>query len=479
MTTRQVIPSPSEVGRSPELFARHMLKIMDKRDQMIPLIYNPLQLHYLKNRTNRDIILKARQIGFSTAIQAEHFRYAITRPSRILTLMDKAENTQNMRDMADRFYTNFPLTIEHDGQIIQRPVRGKDSATVTTYPQLGSKVVMATAGSVDTGRSGSYRFMHGSEVAFWLDADKTVAGALQAGSPQWVVMESTPNGAQGWFYLTCMEALDGKGVWRLHFYPWFKNPEYQSPLEDGEGFDYTDDELKLIKAHGLTPQQIKWRRSKIKEVKERFIQEYPEDPRSCFLLSGRGYFGDIEHCYKAPTGATPQQGHKYVAGLDWGQIEDWTVMPIGDAQTREQVEIVRIHQMPYPDIRKHLISRLRHWGVSTVYAESNSASGNVDSLRREAYEAGLRLTIIGYETSNESKAVDMSALRDALTEGVLKLLPDDIQKAEMRALQVTQTAHNNWRIAAAPGQHDDIPIGNMLMRKALAWGHNYIPPKVR
>src|SRR5690349_9984024 len=103
------IPSPSEVAKSPTLFAKHFLKIMDKRDKIIPLVHNTMQAHYLANRTPRDLILKARQIGFSTAIQGELFRYVVTRPARTLTLANDDENTQKLRRMADRFYDKLPM----------------------------------------------------------------------------------------------------------------------------------------------------------------------------------------------------------------------------------------------------------------------------------------------------------------------------------------------------------------------------------
>lgn len=453
-----------------EDFAAQYLYILDKHKHRCPLVFNFAQKALIERLTGKDIVIKARQLGISTALQARDFKAVMAGSQTTITLAHDDRTTQALRRMADFFYKNLPPRMQ--------PRRAFNNATIATYPDLNSEKVIATAGSANTGRGFTATRIHGSEVCFWKDPEAIIAGLMQAGDPA-VILESTANGATGYIFETVMEALDHKNDWNVIFMPWWFDLDYRIALEEGESLDYSDDELRLIKEHGLTAEQIKFRRTKQRELKHLFPQEYAEDVRLCFLMSGLGYFGDIEHCYTAPTGATPQEGHKYVAGLDWGQIEDWTVMPIGDAKTRQQVEIVRIHQMPYPDIRKHLISRLKYWGVNTLYAEVNSASGNVDSLRREAYEAGLRLTIIGYETSNESKAVDMSALRDALTEGVLGLLPDEIQKAEMRALQVTQTAHNNWRIAAAPGQHDDIPIGNMLMWKALAWGHDYIPPKAR
>src|SRR5512147_1776321 len=118
--------------------------------------------------------------------------------------------------------------------------------------------------------------MHGSEVAFWPDAERIIAGAMQGGNPD-VVLESTPNGAQGYFYERCMEALRGDGVWSLHFYPWWWDDNYRIPLDVGEQPALIGDENQLVEKFGLSYEQIKWRRSKTKELGRLFIQEYPED----------------------------------------------------------------------------------------------------------------------------------------------------------------------------------------------------------
>ena len=44
---------------------------------MIPFIPNEFQLYYLKNKHNRNIILKARQMGFSTIVQIDYLDDAL------------------------------------------------------------------------------------------------------------------------------------------------------------------------------------------------------------------------------------------------------------------------------------------------------------------------------------------------------------------------------------------------------------------
>lgn len=434
------------------------LYIQDKRDQLLPLTLNRAQQHFLANRTGRDLVLKARQMGLSTVIQADQFVAAITTRTRCATLAHDDAGTMFLRRMADRFWVNLP---EH-----VRPPRGLDNATTTSYPTTGSEIFIATAGSKNKGRAGTYTRVHGSEVAFWPDAASVMAGLMQ-GVPDngVVVLESTPNGASGWFYERCMEALDGDSTWALHFLSWWWDDGYRMALEAGEMLTYTDEEAALATAHSLTPEQIKWRRAKQKELGRLFPQEYPEDPQSCFLLSGVGYFGDLSDAFTAALDATPQAGHRYVAGLDFAQTTDYTVLSIIDATTMQQVMLLRMNRLPWEEMRRRVIEACRHYNVTALTAETNSmGSTNIEALRSEMGRAGVRTQIVPFTTTNISKAQVMAGLHSAIHEGGLKLLPDAAQRREFVAFTSKQTATGAWSFSAPAGEHDDTVIAS-----ALAW----------
>lgn len=451
---------------------RDRLYILDKRERIVPFKPNRVQAHYLANRTQRNLILKARQQGISTLIQADHFVTAITDTALIATLAHDDQTTQKLRRMAARFYDNLPTGI--------KPPRGLDNATTTTYPLTQSEVTIVTAGSKNAGRGGTYGRVHGSEVAFWKDAESVMAGIMQGVPDRGVIdLESTPNGAQGWFYTRCMEALEGRSDWSLYFYPWWWANEYQIPLENGESLDYTDIERQLIKAHGLTAEQIKWRRKKVDELKHLFLQEYPEDPRTCFLRSGLGYMGDIEHAFTAPVDAMPQDGHEYYAGLDFGQQNDFTVCSVIDKTTMQQVALLRVNQVAWAEMRRQVRELCKRWRVKVLKPETNSmGSTNIEALQNEFYSDGVDTTIVPFTTTNATKAAAMAALRESLhNRPGLRLMPDPTQKHEMNGLQAKQTITGVWQIAAADNEHDDIGIANMLALDAILngvpdWGYD-------
>lgn len=432
----------------------HQLYILDKRNQLVVYTPNVVQSDFLRKRTGRDLVLKARQLGFSTAIQADHFLSAITRTTMAATLAHDDPTTQKLRRMAKRFYDSLSSP----------PPRGLDNATTTTYPQTGSEVTIATAGSVTVGRGGTYSHVHGSEVAFWKDAESLMAGILQ-GVPLdgQIVLESTPNGAQGWFYDRCMEALDGIGDWTLHFYPWWWDVDYRVPLDDGEGLDYRDDERALVEKHGLTPEQIQWRRKKQRELGRLFAQEYPEDPRSCFLASGQGYFSDIadlERVFSAPLYAVYVPTHRYVAALDFGQSQDYSAMSVVDMTTLEEVELWRVNRVPWGDIRYRVLQTCQKWRVLTLHPERNSMGGtNIEELGREFASAGCTTRIVPFDTTAQTKPLMVTAFHWALDEGGLKLLPDAVGKQEIYGYTAAQLPSGAWKYEGKP--HDDTVMARM------------------
>lgn len=447
------IPTPQQVVNSPQMFAVSFLRILDKQKNLVPLRWNKAQKHLHANRTGRDLILKARQLGFSTYTQGELFRRSVTSSRTTLTMAHDDETTQKMRAMADRFW-------EHCKFGEYQPKRKYANSSVTSYPEFDSEVTIGTAGSKAKGRGGTYSDFHGSEVAFWKDAEQIVAGAMQGGNPD-VILESTPNGAQGYFYELCMDAMSGDSVWTLHFYPWWWDENYRS---DGSGLIPTQEESELVAKHGLNLDQIAWRRNKKKELRSFFEQEYPEDPITCFLTSGNSYFGDVSKCFYA---AEPvrQDGHEYVAGLDFGQTNDYTVMIVIDKTERRMVDCLRINKLEWSEQRRRVADVYKKWSVSRMAVEVNSiGSVNFEELSK------LGLSLVSFETTNASKSDLMSKLYEGLHTDGLMLLRNEVLRHEMNTFVSTQTASGMWRLAADGDGHDDTVIA-----LGLAWYAVYRP----
>ena len=503
--------TPAQVAKNPEIFAQTFLKILNKDQKLVPFRWNAAQKDFHEHRTGHDLILKARQLGFSTYVQGEMYRRTVTGTRTTITLAHDDATTQKMRRMADRFHKHCRF-----GDL--QPERYFSNATLSTYPEFDSTATIATAGSPNAGRGDTFTDMHGSEVAFWKNAELIVAGAMQAGSPD-VVLESTPNGAQGFFYERCMEALRGEGIWTLHFYPWWWDPSYRIPVAENERIEYTTEEAALVDAHDLSPEQIKWRRSKQRELKHLFIQEYPEDAYTCFLTSGKSYFGDLSKSFIAPTPGVWIAGHRYAAGLDFGQSNDFTAMPIIDKDEHQQVDLLHINGLEWKEIRNRIRQTSDAWSMSTcedghisrgvkilknedgepilteaaprrkqyicpecgkpakvirpaIRAERNSIGGpNIEALQEDD------LDIIPFETNNETKAEIMAQLYENLhaEQRPMRLQDHPVQRHELNTLVSTQLPSGVWRLAAEGDGHDDTVIGLALANTegATGWLEHY------
>lgn len=449
------------------LFAETFLYIVDTKRRLCRFIPNEAQRHFSRSLTGRDLVLKARHLGFSTFAQARHYRLGITQSVAAATISHEDKSTQKFRRMMDRFHSNMPSDF--------RPRRKYSNATVTTYPDFDSEIEVFTAGNINTGRGGTYTHIHGSEVAFWADPEGLVTGLMQGGEPH-LILESTPNGASGYFFELCMEALDRKNNWTLHFYPWWWEKRYRAELPE-EGLIPDDEiyqelnqyslmsEVELMEKHGLSLNQISWRRGKIKDLKHKYIQEYAEDPKTCFLSSIMSYFGSLQTAYiPVMSVGGYQEGHRYIGGVDWGQMHDYTVLSIIDATTKKQVCLLRMREMSWEEMRRRIRLECVKWHVSYLWVELNAMRSNVEQLRSEFTAHGVSTRIKEFTKTNPNTHEIMSDLHIAVHESGLKLLSDPDQRHEMASFQMVKLPGGGWKLEAAPGAHDDIVVAN-----ALSW----------
>lgn len=277
------------VLKSLPLFAETFLNIRTKSGAIKKFELNRAQ-EYLHQRLEdqlketgkvRALVLKGRQQGVSTYIQARFFHKVITqRGKKAFILTHEAEATKNLFDMTKRYYDSLP-----DGLA---PKSDASNAKELSFKALDSGYSVGTAGNKAVGRSQTIQLMHASEAAYYPNAEEHAKGILQAVSNEdgtEIIMESTANGIGNYFYNMWMAAMSGQSEFQAIFIPWYWQPEYTGVLKDGEMVSFTDEEERLIEQHGddgLTKEHIWWRRRKLLEFSndhmtavELFNVEYP------------------------------------------------------------------------------------------------------------------------------------------------------------------------------------------------------------
>lgn len=273
-------------------------------------IHERLEEQLSKTGKVRALILKGRQQGCSTYTEGRFF-WKVTHQNgvRAFILTHEEDATKNLFEMALRYYENCPALV--------RPAKHASNAKELEFGDLDSGYRVGTAGNKSAGRSSTIQYFHGSEVAYWPNAEDHAAGVLQAvphmaGTE--IILESTANGLGNYFHKQWLDAEAGISDYIAIFIPWYWQEEYQAPITDD--FRLTDDEVDYREAYSLTLEQMAWRRVKMVEMGEwKFRQDYPATAAEAFLTSAENVYIRAESVLKARKGKADIYGAK-VIGVD-------------------------------------------------------------------------------------------------------------------------------------------------------------------
>ncbi len=291
-------------------YIQHFLKIKTKEGKITPFVlntsqlklYNAIATQHKQKKPIRVIILKARQMGFSTLTEGIIFKNTVTKSnvaSGIVT--HEIAATNNLFKISKRYYDNLEEGV--------KPALKASNAKelVFSFNNGTSSIKCMTAGNSSIGRSDTFQNLHISEYAFWKgDKKETLTGLLQAVPNQpntMVIIESTANGYED-FKDMWDKAVQKENDFIPVFCAWQEHEEYQMPYTN---FRLTKDEKQLTDLYNLSLEQLSWRRWCIKNncrgSEAKFKQEYPSCAEEAFLMSGSPVFNN-------------QKIHKHIHNLE-------------------------------------------------------------------------------------------------------------------------------------------------------------------
>ena len=262
-------------------YAPRALKIRDKAGEIVPFRLNAAQAYIHKCLEDqrqatgkvRALILKGRQQGCSTYVEGRFYhKTSMSFGKYAYILTHTQDSTDALFDMTKRYHDNCPAALQPNTQAA--------SAKELAFADLDSAFGVGTAGSRAVGRGRTIQYFHGSEAAFWPNADDHFAGIGQAvpnlaGTE--IILESTANGVGNPFHGRWVDAEKGRGEYIAIFVPWFWQPEYR--LATPAGFVLDAEEADYAERYGLDAEQAYWRRIKIRDDfrgdTSLFDQEYP------------------------------------------------------------------------------------------------------------------------------------------------------------------------------------------------------------
>jgi hypothetical protein len=423
--------------------------IKDKNGKKIRFKLNHEQRTYFGLAHNRNINLKARQLGFTTLACIDSLDDVLFN-----SYFDAGIIADDIDNAKAIFFNKVKFAYENLPEAIRKALPARNDREGELRFDHGSSI------SVDTSfRGGTLRRLHISEfgkisIKFPKKAEEIVTGAFEAVPIDGRIdIESTAEGMTGRFYDMCMEAIKKKDAkdkltsldFKFHFNPWFNSEEYRLnpegvtiPHKLAGYFNMLED------SHGikLDSSQKAWYAKKAEQQKEFIKREYPSYPEEAFLNSGRPVF-DTEQVSAAIARAekleyircdiskdrihpsehgqykiykTKQLGRKYAIGADVAEgleTGDYSTMTVVN---KDLEQVMSYHGHIHPDLfgaelikagylydTALIAPEVNNHGLTTLTRLTNSNYPNI--YTREALEQyGTDWTSkVGWHTNAKTK----------------------------------------------------------------------------
>lgn len=268
--------------------------IKDKSGNKVLLKFNWAQASFFGVIWYFNIILKARQLGFTTLIMIYFLDACLFNDNHAAgVIAHTRDDAQDLFDNKIKFaYDNMPEWYKG------KPKANTDSAKKLEFDN-GSSITVGTSL-----RSGTYQKLLISEYGkisakFPEKAKEIKTGALNTVEQgQQIFVESTAEGKTGEFFELVEDARklseQGKTLTRMeprfHFYAWFHNPEYRLSNEETVLTVIPQKLAEYLSGFDLDANQKAWYAAKAKIMKDEMKREFPSTPEEAFEGSLEGAF---------------------------------------------------------------------------------------------------------------------------------------------------------------------------------------------
>lgn len=376
--------------------------ITDKQGKKVRFRMTDEQIEYFEGMHTRNIILKARQLGFTTECCIIQLDAALFESAKCALIAHTLNDAKRLfREKVKYAYDNLPAEIR-----AANPA-SNDAAGELVFSKGGSLYVSTSF------RGGTLRFLHVSEFGkicakFPHKAREIVTGAFEAVATDcFVTIESTAEGRAGYFfdYSQSAERQQLAGVplglldWKFFFFSWWKNKDYWlDPADVVIPQRLTDYFNELHAKHGIITNagQRAWYAAKENTLGDDMKREYPSLPVEAFQQSVEGayYAQQLTKLYaQKRIGAIPNNGHLPVMTFwDIGVGDStaiWFVRQVG-----EELHIIDYYENSGEGLRHYMkvlkekgYTYSEHWGPHDIdNREFGSDAKTRRELAREGYE---------------------------------------------------------------------------------------------
>lgn len=491
---------------------KNLYRVQDKlTKQAVFFRPNEPQKKYLSTKGKRNIILKCRQVGFTTLNCIRALDYALWESnSRSGILCHKLHTVKSIFNDITKFCYNWFL---RDWGHLYRPVQKSDSSTALSFAHdgLGTPLESSILVMHDF-RGKTLHFLHVSEAAR-IEGDRLIGSVNGVPDNGEITFESTAHGRGGEFYRlwqiykTKRKLAPFKGF----FIPWFAHyPEDLDKWDFDEDVKWTTYEEALLDGSQgkITKAHLLWRRwcieAKCSGDEERFENEYPSNDIDCFLTGEASVFpssilkmqdrntldpvfvgnlladGKNIEIHDDPRGCVaiwekPDPSHTYVIGADpsGGVGKDLGAAYVKDQKTNKLIARLWGDLVP-ADFAREVYKLAKFYNKAWCCVEANNHGNLVIHVLKEMGYRNLykRQTIdevtnkptkkLGFLTTNQNKLLITEKLKTAAKEGKLIVLDKELISEMSTFTQISGKTGKTIRRQASSGSHDDLVMAASL-----------------
>lgn len=238
------------------------------------------------------VILKGRQLGFTTFISAFNFVMTFFRKNQNCVVI---ANTTDNTSMIFKKYQHYYYKLKEKNPILapilqnlsgNRMMTQDTESSVRVAPATDNAVVGTTVQMVHLSECG--RMSNMSEI---MEAVSAAVPSVRENPVTFVFLESTAKGYNDFkAYWDNAIAEGGKKSYVPMFFAWFDNPEY---VEDYDGFELMPEEKAVQEKYKLSNEQMSFYRSRLLDYHNSWKsirQEFPCCPTEAFVATGSGVF---------------------------------------------------------------------------------------------------------------------------------------------------------------------------------------------
>lgn len=437
--------------------------VINEKGELVRFKLRDAQRWLLSNMHWKNILLKARQLGFTTFICIFLLDYALFNKNKQIGIIAHTQTD------ATTIFRKVKVAWDYFPTVVKDYIKLETTGDSKVEYEFTNGSVMRISTSL---RSGTYQAVliteFGKICARFPDkAEEIITGTLPAANKGLVFIESTAEGEEGPYYDMVMEAMEAKRLrkplsikeYKFFFFPWYQNPENAIPLPPQTNLAPIDENTRNYLQHvidnqkiQLTEEQCYWYFLEQKTQKAKMKQEHPSSPEEAFLVSGNKLFDPkrLDAMLKAKKEPLEvngdysiyehyKHGHVYGLGADVSQgvSRDSSTMVVIDFTTSEVVLTYKSSTIDPVTFAHEVKKTALAYGACIAAPEANNVGlttcitlnqiyPNVYTQVREGLLEDHPTAKLGWLSTSASKPKMMYELSEAFDEATLKCFDEGI-----------------------------------------------------